>query len=481
MKRFKSSLNVNILFTVIAVSLIVAVLLVNGIAMRLSERYNLQIDLTEGAVFEIGDDTKALLSSLDVPVEIFVLSDEGGFSGSRYTMQAKRIIDQYPRYSGMISLEFVDYMTNPGFAVAFPELPLSHGDIVVKSGDNVRHILGANLFHFSMSPEGSLTIIASRAEEALSSAIVNVLSDDIIKVAILTGNGAAVDEQLIQLLIHNNYEVNTVPLHGADLYDFDAALLLAPTIDLSEDVVRMLDAFLYNDGRYGKTLFYTASPSQGDMPNLDTFMSEWGVRFLSGAVFETNAERTYQHQPFYPTAVYEDSRLYNMLRDPSMPILMPLSRPMEVLFNFRDGYFVETLLSFSETSGVRPADASDVFTADDATLRGPLPALVISSFHATTPDGATLLSNIVFSSSTIMFDPIALHNSSLNNAEFLLNMMGEVTDRDDIVHIQPKSLAARTLGITSAQASTLGTVLVGVIPLIILLSGVVVWLYRRYK
>ena len=481
MKRIKPSLNTNILFTVIAVSLVVAVLLINGITMRLSERYNLQVDLTEGAVFEIGEDTKSLIASLDVPVDIFVLSNEGGFTGNRYVMQAKQIMDQYPRISGKITLEYVDYATNPGFAIRFMELPLSSGDIVVKSGDNVRHILASNLFHFSMSPDGDLSIVASRAEEALTSAIVNVVSGDSSRVAILTGNGAAIDEHLINLFVDNNYVVEPVPLHGADLYSFDIALLLAPTIDLSEGAVRMLETFLYNDGLYGKTLLYSASPSQGEMTNLDMFFSEWGVKFTSGAVFETNAARTFQNQPFYPIPLYEDSRHYSMLRDPSMPILMPLSRPMELLFNFRDGYFIDTLLTFSESSGVRPADASDIFTADDATQRGPMPALVVSSFNVTAPDGTPRFSNIVFSASTTMFDPVALHNSSLNNAEFLLNIIGDIADRDDLVFIQPKSLAARTLGVTSAQASTLGTVLVGIIPLVILLSGVLVWLYRRHK
>ena len=479
--RPSSRLTINILFVVITVSLIATVLLINGIALRLSERYSLRVDLTEGAVFEISDATRELISMIDTPVEIFVLSEEGGFTGDRYLVQAQQIFNQYPRHSNFISLEYIDYVTNPGFAVNFPDLPLSHGDVIVRSGDNVRHISGVNLFHFMVTPEGNFAIIASRAEEAITSAILNVLSDDVVRVAILTGNGASVSQQLNMLLTDNNYIVETVPLATAVLDDFDIAFLLAPTIDLSENIIRNLEAFLYNNGQFGKTLFYTAGPMQGDMPNLDMFFSEWGVRFGDGAVFETNADRTYQFQPFYPTVLYEDSRAYDLLRDRSMPFLMPLSRPMEILFNFRDGFFVEPILSFSDTTGVRPTDAREDFTAEMATRRGPMPAMAISSFRVSAHDGAQLESNIVFSSSTAIFEPISLQNTSLNNAEFLLNLLGDLAGRDDIISLPPVSLAGRTLGITSSQASNLGVILVGIIPLSILLAGITVWLVRRYR
>ena len=481
LKRLNHSLKVNILFAVITVSLIAAVLLVNGILLRLSQRSHLQLDLTAGSLYEIGDDTRALLASLQSPVSIYVLSDEGGFSGSQYLTQVKRIIDQYPRYSGLVSLEYVDYAVNPMIALRFPDIPLSHGDLIVQSGENVRHLAGANLFHYAVSPDGNFTIVASRAEEALTSAIVNVISSETVKIALLTGNGASGGSLFAAILVDNNYEVESVALATAVLDGYDAAMLLSPTIDLSEDVVRKLEAFLYNGGLYGKTLFYTAGAAQGALPNLDMFLSEWGVGFTDGAVFETFPGRTFQYQPFYPMAMFSEGKYTDMLRDPSMPFLMPVSRPMELLFTARGGYYIDTLLYFSDTAGVRPADAGEDFTAEQSPRKGPIPALVVSGFHATAHDGTVLRSVIVFSSSGGIFETVALQNSSLNNTEYLLNLMGDLTDRDDIVNILPKSLSGRTLGISSAQSSTLGVILVGLIPAAILLAGVAVWLLRRYK
>ena len=481
LKKLSPSIKTNTLFAVIVATLIATVILVNAIVLNLSERNNLHFDLTAGALYEIGNETRTFLASLDSPVQIYVLSDEGGFSGDRYLVQAKRIIDQYPHYSHNITLEYIDYASNPTFAVNFPEFPLSHGDLLIQSGDRVRHLPSVNLFYFTAPPEGNLTIVSSRAEEALTSAIISVVSDENIKVALLTGNGASGGSLFASLLVDNNYEVQTVSLTTAIPNEYDAALLFSPTIDLSESVIRNLEDFLYNDGQYGKLLFYTASAQQGELPNLERFLSEWGIGLSDGAVFETNADRTYQFQPFYPTAVYEPGKFTDMLRDPSMPFLMPLSKPMDILFTSRDGYFVETLLYFSETSGVRPSDAGEDFNADHATRFGPMPALVTSGFFARSPDDAELSSTIVASSSTAMLDGIALQNTSLNNAEYLLNLFSEILGIENRINIQAKSLAGRTLGITSAQASTLGIVLVGVIPPGILVAGIVLWIVRRYK
>ena len=481
MKRLNHSLKINLLFAVIIIFLITAVFLVNGIALRASERFNLQLDLTHGAMFEISDNTRHLLATLDVPVEIFVLADISDFGRSPYLIQAQRIIEQYPRFSGMVSLEYVDYAANPLFAVNFPELSLSHGDIIIRSGDRAEQVFFANLFHFSQSPDGSLNVIASRAEEALISAIFSVVSDDNVRIALLAGNGASDGGMLLPLLASNNYEVQTVSMASPALDGFDVLLLLSPTIDLSEEMVRALEAFLYNEGRYGKMLLYTASVAQGALPNLDMFLAEWGISFADGAVFETNPERTYSFQPFYPTAEYVDDRYVVMLRDPSMPFLMPLARPMELMFTSRDGFHVETLLTFSASSGVRPADAGQDFSAADATWRGPIPALVSSSFNHLSADDEHLQSFIVASASTAIFDPIALQNTSVTNAEYLLNLLGDLMGREFAANIQPVSLAGRTLGITSAEATRLGVILVGVVPMAILLTGVAVWLYRRFK
>ncbi len=479
--RFPQALKLSLVFLALTAMLVVGTLLVNGIATLLTNRYALSFDLTENAAYEIGDSTKTLLASLEQPVEIFVLSPEDSFGGSSYLKQAKSIIQQYPRYSGQVTLTFVDYAVDPSFAAGFSDLALANGDLIVRCGKRVKHVSVNNLFHYQYTADGNLAIESSRAEEAVTSALLNVTSGELVKLAVLTGNGVVESKLFTALLADNNYQLAQVSLMTDSLEGFDGALLLAPTTDLSEDVLRKLEAFLYNGGQYGKLLLYAANAAQGPLPNLDAFLAEWGITFLNGAVFETMPDRTYQYQPFYPMVRYEEGRYKEMLKDANTPFLMPLSRPMKLAFTAKDGYFVETLLSFAETAGVRPAEAGQDFTADQATLKGPLPALVLSSFNAAGADGAGLRSLVLASSSTGIFDAICLQNESLTDSEYLLNLLGDLMGQKAGVNIQPKSLSGKVLGISSAQVTTLGVLLTAVLPLLILAAGVVVWLLRRYK
>ncbi|MCU0520804.1 MAG: GldG family protein [Anaerolineae bacterium] len=471
------------LLVVLVGLIIAATFLVNLVMLQIAERVSLTIDLTANAAYKVGDETKALLRGLDRDVAIFVLSTPDGFSGSSYLIQAQRILEQYPRASSRVSLSYIDYVFDPSFASRYPNLTLSQGNVLVTSGDRVKQIELADLFNYTYTESGSLTIQSSRAEEALSSAVLYVTSADQVRVAVLTGNGMANMDAFTRLLADNAFEVIPVNLTTDELDStFDLALLLGPRIDLSDDALRKLDAFLYNEGTYGKTLLYTADVAQESLPNLELFLKEWGIAIGDGVVFETKAERTYQYQPYYPVTEYVDQVYRDRLVDPNAPVLMPLARPVELVFETRGPNQNEILLQYAETAGVRPADATESFTVEQAERWGPMPALVLSSKRIYGTTGVTQArSNLIVSASTAMLDTYSIENTSLSNSRYLLNLLNGLLERSDVIAIQPKSLAGNTLAIRTTQASALGIVLAGVVPLAILAAGLGIWLTRRYQ
>ncbi|HPY63974.1 MAG TPA: Gldg family protein [Bacillota bacterium] len=471
----------NALFALSITLLVVVFILLNAVALVLSNRFPLSLDLTANAAYNIGEETKTMLDHLVRPVTIDILAPEQMFSGDAYLVQTKKILKQYERHSSRVTVHYIDYAADPSYAATRPDLKLSEGDLIISSGDRVKQIPLSSLFNYTPTASGSIVIESSRAEETITSAIMNVLSGDDVRCGVLVGNGGPEAEAFTTLLVNNHYVLqNAVPATD-DLSDFDALFLFAPQNDLSADDIRALDAFLYNDGNYGKTLFYTASVTQASLPMIESFLAEWGVTVGEGSVFETTPERTYQRQPFYAIADFAETHYRDMLVDPNAPMLMPLARPLKTIFTVRDHQFTETLLTFGETAAVRPPNASDDFTADDATERGPFPALVLASRRFYKDGLLARQSSIVVSSSHHMLEPIALHNTSLSNSAYLLNMMNDLTGREEGPAITPKSLAGKTLGATSSQVTRLGVVLGGIIPLAILLTGIGVWLYRRYQ
>jgi hypothetical protein len=411
------------LFSLLVCLLVIGTLLANSVAAGLGERFHLSYDLTSNAAYRPGDETKAVLRNLDADVEIFVLAAQDTFTSSPYLVQARRMMEQYPGLSPHVRLSYVDYAFDPTFASRYPSLTLSEGNVLVVSGDRVKQLQLAQLFNYTSGETGSLSIQSSRAEEALTSAILFVTGDRQLRVAVLTGNGVASMPAFGQLLEDNNFQLSDVNLTLGALDDsFDIALLLAPEADLAEDVLKKVDAFLYNNGAYGKTLLFTSAVTQGSLPNMNAFLKEWGVVVGDGAVFETTAARTYRYQPYYPVAEYVDEAYRDRLKDSASPVLMPLARPMELLFATRDAYYNEVLLEFSDTSGVRPADAVESFAVDQATRRGPMPALVLASKRIRGTTGVTQFrSNLIVSASTGMLDAFSIQNTSLSNSDYLLS------------------------------------------------------------
>ncbi|MDO4572448.1 MAG: GldG family protein [Clostridia bacterium] len=480
-KRLNDSVRFNLLFALLMALLVVIAFLFNAVMSTLSERYQLSADLTANAAYEIGDDTKAVLDLLTEDVSLYVLSGEGGFDGNAYLVQARRIIEQYPKYNGRVRLSYIDYTADPTFAANYPSLTLSSGDILVVSEKGLRQVPLANLFNYTYNASGSLTVESSRAEEALTSAILSVITEDPVTVAFLTGNGASEDTATFQTILKDNgFEVVTRNIVTDELSDCEILVLLAPMTDLSEDALKKLDDFLYNGGDYGRTLLYAADVSQPELTNVAAFLREWGISVDDGAVFETSEARAYSYQPYYPLAAYESEEYAALLKDRENPVLLPLSRPLTALFEFRDNRYVETLLAFYETAGVRPSDADDGFTASQATRWGPMPALTLSSIRLNGAEG-TLCSNLIVSASSAMFGASGMANTSLANAEYTVALFNALTERENVVSIEPKSLAGNTLGISTAAASRWGVLLCAALPLAILGAGVTIWLLRRYK
>ena len=479
MKKRNETGRLNLLLAVLIVIAIAIVVLINVLASALSDHYPLSADLTANAAYDLGEDSRAVLDSLTDDVELYVLSSKGSFTGNPYLVQMQTLLEKYPKYSPHITLEFIDYLSDPTFAEQYPELDLSAGDVLVKGPEAVKQLPLTNMFTYTYDADGNLQMSGSRAEEAVTSAIVSSVTSDPVYVGILTGNAVSEDRGTLEsILAANNFEVSEVDMVTGNLDGYEVLILLAPAQDLSEDVLSAFDDFLYNNGEYGKTLLYAASAGQPDLENVNVFLREWGIEVGDGAVFETDENYAYGYQPYYPFADYTDETFRDFLKDSSKKVLLPVSKPLSRVFEYKDNKTVTTLLSFSPSSGVRPSDAGNNFSVDQATVRGPIPGTVMSTLSAS---GADDLSNVIVCASADAFSQSVLSNTSIANAEYWTMMLNRITERDDAVSIEAKSLAGNALAITTGAARTWSILLCIVIPVLVLAAGIVIYLRRRYQ
>lgn len=489
-KIFGKNIGVKSVFAALALAGLLIAVLLNIAFGVLADRCSLAIDLTRGDVFGLSDETVSYIKSLKQPVSIQVLATEKRFAdNSAYNAQANEIMRQFARCSDMVSLSYVDYVANPTFAARHPDLSMKHGDILVSSGERERLVKTEELFNYTYGANGEIAIQSSRAEEAILSAVLSLTSDKIPGAAVIIGHGEHISKPFLRLLTDNNYTVTEAKLLTGGIPEgTKAAMLFAPASDLSPEEIEMLDAFLKNGGKYGKTLFYCAAPQQPPLPNLESFLAEWGVAVGDGLVFETDEKRVYiakdAPQPFYAVADYANEKYASMMASTDIPMLVPVSRPLELLFSRQEHYYTETLLEFGASSGVRPSDAEEGFTADDAVRRGPMPALALCSRRVYDTQNAGVVkasSQVLVSGSVEMLDNYAVGNPSFANAQYIIHVLNSLCERSDPIVVTPKSLAGSAPNFTQAEADRLGVLFALVIPAVVLASGLAVWLFRRHK
>lgn len=264
------------LSSITTVLILVAIVLVNVLTVYITDRYPVTIDLTPEKVFQLTDQSKEYIENLSAPVSIQVMTSEENFMASgEYYVQAHSVIEQYEKYSDQITLEYIDLLENPSLASAYEDVQI--GDIIVSSGNRSQTLTAYDLFNVESGSYYGNYITSSRAEQAMTSAIMNVTSETQVKAGVLTGHSEQYPDGFVQLLENNNFEVVSVSPATEEIpEDIDVLIWVAPINDPDQDVLDKLDAFLSDNEE--KTLLYFADTTQPVLPRLEAFLENGALR-----------------------------------------------------------------------------------------------------------------------------------------------------------------------------------------------------------
>ncbi|MDD3194020.1 MAG: GldG family protein [Oscillospiraceae bacterium] len=471
--------------TVLTVIFIAVLIVLNMIVSAVSQRYPIQLDLTTGKIYGLSDETIEYLKTLEKDVNLYVLSTEESFgTPNEYYQQACETIKKFPQYNAKIKLQFIDLAKDPSFESKYASYSMGTRDIMLECGDKVQVVKTSDLFNLQNDSSTGYTYIqSSRADEAITSAIMNVTSDYTPKVTILSAHSSFDATAFSSLLGQNNFEVVTQDLLLEEIdSEAAAAVLFAPSEDLDADQLKKLDTFLDNGGQKGKTLLYFASASQPALPNLEAFLNEWGIAIEDATIYETNYNRIYNYSPYYSIVDFVNTDIYT---DTSAYLLMPNARVMDAAYTERDSRTVEVLLKFGATAKALPNDAAEDYDINDAETYA-FPALIKSTLqksagNANATGQALLESHVVVASSAMSCESTLLSGSTFVNGKYYIALLNSLLGRESNFSITAKTLDTTTLTMTNAQILSLGVIFAIVIPLALLVVGVVVWLRRRHK
>ena len=468
--------------TILFIAVIVALNIAAGF---LTERFDaLSYDMTKNKSYKLQSETIEYINSLDDEINIYVLQKESDFEANDdYYVQANKLLKSMEKASDKISLEYIDLKSNPGFSSDYPEVDWSSSHLLlVKSKDQYRKLDAEDLFDYNQAYidyYGTYVIESQHVEQAVLTAILNVTTQDKVKVTVLEGQGEEDSSSLQKLLLNNAYEIEKVSLLTCNIdKESKFVIIFDPAEDIDQDVYKTLSDWLYNDGKYGHTLIYIPNDMKktSKFENLNTLIGEWGMKITEGYTYETKpAYMTNSQNPNLISVFdYADDKYTAGLKNLSIPVLLYFTMPIEIT----DESLTSALLTTSDEAVVMPLGASDEWKPNKKeakTLNG--------AVLATKSNEEGYSSNVLVIGSYDAFSEGALSSNSVNNAQYFLNVFNKIADKDNVgISIEGKSLDSKELGITNASlALTLKIIFIYVIPIFILIIGFIIWLKRKNK
>ena len=504
---------------------IAAVVLVNVVVSVVMDRYPLKVDLTSSKLYEISQDSIDYVKNLSKDVKILVLAEESYFTTNNYMKIVPETLDKYRQNSnGHISVEYYNMVNHPEITSEYKQYysgEFQEGDVIVACGDRVKVLDFGDIIKTEQTPDYTTytykTSYTFVGEQSLTSAIMSVTDANPKKVAFVQTagtNSIYADTNkysvaaLHDLLDKNGYDITDVDLLNDNILpaDYDLVVLPAPYNDLTEAMVTKLSDFLYNEGGLNKDMFYIADVKQGNTPNLDAFLAEWGVSVGDAIVYEGNSSQAQYVSTALgtltaPNVVMAESDYGAQLSNTSRPIVAPLARPIRLLFESNTDRQTLALLQTSETAFLYPLNTKQDTASDSTDV--PVTSQEAASTTATSFDienaekGVQNLmtittksnavnedvnsSQLMVMSSCSMLDYYVAQSASYNNAEYVVSAINVMVGKENGIVIANKALEQTNITITEGQLSGLRTLVIVVIPLIVVVIGLVVFVRRRNR
>ena len=470
---------------------IIAIILVNVVVSLLSERYpSMNIDLTADKVNTLSEEALEVAKSVEDETTIYMIGSntwlENAINQSGYPYGSLvSLADKLVEANSKIKVENVDLEKNPTFANKYANEKLTNGYVVVESSKRHRVLTINDMFPAEQNSQTYQTTYYNNADSALATALKQVNLAEVPVVAMDTGHQEALSnemENLTTFFEDNAFDVVEFDILKEDIPENTQLLFLAtPTTDYTQDELAKLDTYLSNkEGEKTRTLMLTAMPGQAELPNLSSFLAEWGIGYDSTSVIlESDTRRILGgSNGMYLSNASEENDLSG---EGSYPLLVtPYSVSLDLLFDANNSVVTYSLATTADTSYLQKAD-SDKDTSETAE-KASYNTIVMA--RKALDSAGSYYANVLVMGSSHMLLSTYLNTSAFSNGQYFSDLIRYSTDTTDVnntVYSPRVETGARDMTATTSVVNFLGLGLFTiVIPVAILLAGLVIYFKRRH-
>lgn len=481
-KKFKHGLYA----TGVTIIFVAIVVLVNFLFGLIMDRFPATVDLTEDNIYELSDESVKFTKKLKTPTTFYICMDKSAMkniTAYQEVKQAYEIVKSYPKYNSNIKIEYVDLTKNPSFAQKYSGQTINQYSIIVESDKRFKVLSWTEMSSATQDQTtGQTTGVSLSAEQSVSSALAYVTDERVEKVAVLTGHSESESTSLSTLLKSNNYEVSEQDIATSELSeDTTMVVIKAPTVDYTENELKKLDAFLDNNGNFGKTVIYIASSAQPSLPNLEAFLNEWGIQVGTEVVRETDPSNIVPYQGTYLSEIEFASDRFqeNLKKDPKLLGISAGFRPLTLAWEEAGNRKATALVETRDSTILMPLDADESFDID-AQPKGAYTVAALgerSRYEGTTE----LKSSVLVLGSEMFFESLFTSISQYSNGDYIINLVNGISGKQESMNISPVNYTTETLNLTQSKLTAMNMIFVILIPLVCVVLGIVIWIRRRNK
>lgn len=442
----------------ITVIVVAIVMILNLILGRLPENIK-NLDISSSKIYTTGETTKEVLENLDKKVVIHVIAED-----SKIDSRIRKFIDKYAAMSKFITVETIDPVLHPS---VLKEYNVEANSVVVTCEDTNKSTsfsFGDMIVFDQMSYYyyGQYVETEFDGEGQLTSAVDYVTNEVNKKIYTTQGHGeAALSGAVTDLIDKQNFEASDVNLiqSGAVPEDCDLLLINAASSDLADDELKMISEYMDKGGK----LMLFIGDTDKETPNLDSLLADYGLKVVDGYI--ADGERYYQNSMFNVFPVYKSgSEVCQGLTDDDLSLIVN-AKGMEQITPKKEKAELEAFMTTSE-NGIAVTETEQ---KQGTYLLG---AVVTNAVDDTTASRLT-----VISAASLINEQITSAFSNLSNLQLFMNAVTSNFEDVQNISIEAKSLEVNNN--TVASAGMYGALFIGVIPVIILVYGFVVWMRRR--
>ncbi len=431
-----------------------------GLLAWLSTRYVMQADWTAGNRNTLAEDSQQLLDTLDGPVTITAYATQD----QNLRRHIQDLVGRYQRYYPDTRLQFVNPDAEPDRVRA--ERITVNGELVI-------------------SYQGRSERVQQLAEQALSNALLRVARQGERWIVFITGHGERNPHG------QANHDLGTfgkeLERKGLTVQSLNLAqnpsvpnnthvlVIASPQVDLLPGEIKLISDYVDNGGN----LLWMAEP--GSLHGLDSLAEDLGIEFLPGIVVDATTQLFGIQNPDFALVV--EYPLHAITRELNVMTLFPRAAALEL--NDSQAWNGRPLLTTLARAWTETGELVDEISYNEGSEEraGPLDIGIVL-FRNREQENGDDSSEPVEQRIVVLGDGDFISNTYAGNGgnvELGLNIIHWLSHDDAFIAIRPKAAPDQILTLSNTAQIVIGIGFLFVLPLLLLFTGLIIWLRRRKR